>query len=99
MVRFAILATLAIAIPAFAMPSPLQPDPAGDKNVGNGAHTQFIGGQCCSNNDCASNCCAGLTGQAIGLCSGVGAQRDAGKTGCGFVAPPQGASNSTCAAK
>ena len=57
-------------------------DPAGAKNVGNGAGGQFIGGQCLSNADCASGCCAGPSG----ICSGVGAQTQAGKTGCGFVA-------------
>ncbi|KAI1783300.1 hypothetical protein LXA43DRAFT_1047307 [Ganoderma leucocontextum] len=58
-------------------------DPAGVKNVGNGAAGQFIGGQCLSAADCASGCCAGPSG----ICSGVGAQTQAGKTGCGFVAP------------
>ena len=56
-------------------------DPSGVKNVGNGAGTQFIGGQCLSQADCASGCCAGPSG----ICSGVGAQTQAGKTGCGFV--------------
>ncbi|KAJ7609826.1 hypothetical protein FB45DRAFT_1066418 [Roridomyces roridus] len=56
-------------------------DPAGAKNVGNGVGTQFIGGQCLSAADCASGCCAGPSG----ICSGVGAQTQAGKTGCGFV--------------
>ncbi|KAJ7214937.1 hypothetical protein GGX14DRAFT_443430 [Mycena pura] len=64
-------------------------DPAGVKNVGNGKGTQFIGGQCRSSKDCASKCCAGPSG----ICSGVGAQTQAGKTGCGFgdggaAAPP-----------
>ncbi|KAF7320195.1 hypothetical protein MKEN_00804000 [Mycena kentingensis (nom. inval.)] len=57
-------------------------DPAGSANVGNGAGKQFIGGQCLSEKDCASGCCAGPSG----ICSGVGAQTQAGKTGCGFVA-------------
>ncbi|KAE9372511.1 hypothetical protein N431DRAFT_545139 [Stipitochalara longipes BDJ] len=56
-------------------------DPAGAKNVGNGAGIQFIGGQCLSGADCASTCCAGPSG----ICSGLGAQLQAGKTGCGFV--------------
>ncbi|KAK4234319.1 hypothetical protein C8A03DRAFT_37911 [Achaetomium macrosporum] len=62
------------------------PDPAGEKNVGNGAGKQFIGGQCLSAADCASGCCATLPkgGQTIGVCSGVGAQNQAGKQGCGF---------------
>jgi len=57
-------------------------DPSGAKNVGNGKGTQFIGGQCLSTADCASGCCAGPSG----ICSGVGAQTQAGKTGCGFKA-------------
>ncbi|KAJ7328462.1 hypothetical protein DFH08DRAFT_751678 [Mycena albidolilacea] len=56
-------------------------DPAGVPNVGNGAGKQFIGGQCLSAADCGSGCCAGPSG----ICSGVGAQTQAGKTGCGFV--------------
>ncbi|KAJ7062927.1 hypothetical protein C8F01DRAFT_1024037, partial [Mycena amicta] len=59
-------------------------DPAGVPNVGtgNGAGKQFIGGQCLSAADCGSGLCAGPSG----ICSGVGAQTEAGKTGCGFVA-------------
>ncbi|KAK3335210.1 hypothetical protein B0T19DRAFT_2628 [Cercophora scortea] len=62
------------------------PDPAGAKNLGNGAGTQFIGGQCLGAADCASGCCATLpqNGVTIGVCSGVGAQTQAGKQGCGF---------------
>ena len=56
-------------------------DPAGEKNVGNGKGAQFIGGQCLSGADCASTCCAGPSS----ICSGLGAQTQAGKTGCGFV--------------
>jgi hypothetical protein len=56
-------------------------DPAGAKNVGNGKGIQFIQGQCLSAADCASTCCAG----PAGICSGLGAQFQAGKTGCGFV--------------
>jgi len=56
-------------------------DPSGAKNVGNGKGVQFIGGQCLSAADCGSGCCAGPSG----ICSGVGAQTQAGKTGCGFV--------------
>jgi len=56
-------------------------DPAGTKNVGNGKGEQFIGGQCLDASDCASGCCAGPSG----ICSGLGAQTQAGKTGCGFV--------------
>ncbi|KAK4116074.1 hypothetical protein N656DRAFT_794415 [Canariomyces notabilis] len=62
------------------------PDPAGEKNVGNGNGIQFIGGQCLGAADCASGCCATLPrgGTTIGVCSGVGAQNQAGKQGCGF---------------
>jgi hypothetical protein len=55
-------------------------DPAGVKNVGNGAGRQFIGGQCLDAADCASGCCA----LPCGICSGPGAQFQAGKKGCGF---------------
>ena len=55
-------------------------DPSGDKNVGNGTGKQFIGGQCLSESDCASGCCA----LPCGICSGPGAQFQAGKQGCGF---------------
>jgi hypothetical protein len=55
-------------------------DPAGEKNVGNGKGQQFIGGQCLNAKDCASGCCA----FPCGICSGVGAQFQAGKQGCGF---------------
>jgi hypothetical protein len=55
-------------------------DPAGQKNVGNGHRGQFIGGQCLSAADCASGCCA----LPCGICSGPGAQFQAGKKGCGF---------------
>lgn len=55
-------------------------DPAGEKNVGNGAGGQFIGGQCLDAADCASGCCA----LPCGICSGPGAQFQAGKQGCGF---------------
>ncbi|KAJ6443713.1 F-box domain-containing protein [Purpureocillium lavendulum] len=61
-------------------------DPAGAKNVGNGAGGQFITGACVSDNDCASKCCANQNNQG-GVCSGVGAQFQAGKTGCGFSDP------------
>ena len=55
-------------------------DPAGEKNVGNGAGRQFIGGQCLDAADCASGC----GGLPCGICSGPGAQFQAGKQGCGF---------------
>ncbi|KAL2875875.1 hypothetical protein SGCOL_008870 [Colletotrichum sp. CLE4] len=81
MVRFSLAAAL-FAASALAIPSPLTPDPSGDKNVGNGNGVQFIGGACLNSKDCASTCCATLNG--AGICSGLGAQFQAGKTGCGF---------------
>ena len=67
----------ATSVPASGGPSF---DPEGAKNVGNGRQAQFIGGQCLGAADCASGCCAGPSG----ICSGVGAQTQKGKTGCGF---------------
>lgn len=58
-------------------------DVAGAKNVGNGKGLQFIGGQCLTASDCASGCCA----KPCGICSGPGAQFQAGKQGCGFESP------------
>ncbi|KAI1770029.1 hypothetical protein F4818DRAFT_446636 [Hypoxylon cercidicola] len=83
MVRITFLAILSVAATALAMPA-VKPDPAGAKNVGNGVGTQFIGGECKSAADCASTCCAFVIGQSIGVCSGIGAQNQAGKGGCGF---------------
>ncbi|KAL0930383.1 biotrophy-associated secreted protein 2 [Colletotrichum truncatum] len=100
MVRFSLVAAI-FAATVLAVPSPLTPDPAGEKNVGNGQGAQFIGGACLTSKDCASACCASLSG--AGICSGVGAQFQAGKQGCGFgdggaVAAPdasQGAGQAT----
>lgn len=55
-------------------------DPAGTKNIGNGAATQFVGGQCLSDADCQQGCCA----KPCGICSGPGAKFQNGKQGCGF---------------
>ncbi|KAJ0161952.1 hypothetical protein CTA2_5338 [Colletotrichum tanaceti] len=91
MVRFSLTAAF-FAATALAIPNPLTPDPSGAKNIGNGHGVQFIGGACLSSRDCASACCAILSG--AGICSGVGAQFQAGKQGCGFgdgrrgAAPP-----------
>ncbi|KIJ45422.1 hypothetical protein M422DRAFT_67198 [Sphaerobolus stellatus SS14] len=80
-------ATLVISAPPF--------DPAGVKNIGNGHGGQFIGGQCLSDADCGSGCCANPTG----ICSGPGASTQNGKTGCGFgggapaPAPPAAPAN------
>ncbi|KAK2608815.1 hypothetical protein QQS21_002672 [Conoideocrella luteorostrata] len=83
MVRITVFAALTFAL------SVLAADPAGDKNIGNGQGKQFITGGCLSNADCASKCCAQQKGS--GVCSGLGAQFEAGKTGCGFVAANGGA--------
>ncbi|KND87940.1 hypothetical protein TOPH_07435 [Tolypocladium ophioglossoides CBS 100239] len=74
------------AVLAFAVSVLAAADPSGAKNVGNGVGQQFITGGCVSNADCASVCCAQQNG-AGGVCSGKGAQFQAGKTGCGFVDP------------
>lgn len=55
----------------------------GSQNVGKGDGSQFITGQCFSDADCASGCCAKLKGK--GQCSGPAVSFDAGKEGCGFV--------------
>ncbi|KAI1764598.1 hypothetical protein GGR53DRAFT_466156 [Hypoxylon sp. FL1150] len=96
MVAISFLAILSIALPALAIPSPISPDPAGAKNVGNGHGAQFIGGQCDSSADCASTCCAFVTGQTFGLCSGLGASTQAGKAGCGFGDNGAAKPNGTC---
>ncbi|KAH8164469.1 hypothetical protein CIB48_g3780 [Xylaria polymorpha] len=87
MVRFTASSTIlafALTVAAIPAPMPALPDPAGANNVGNGNHGQFIGGQCTSSLDCALDtaCCA--TFGSIGLCSGLQADFQAGKTGCGF---------------
>ncbi|GFP51939.1 biotrophy-associated secreted protein 2 [Trichoderma asperellum] len=90
MVRLSVASALTFALSVYALG-----DPAGAKNVGNGAGGQFIGGQCLSSKDCASTCCAFIAGG--GVCSGIGAQFQAGKSGCGFGdggAPPQPSASS-----
>lgn len=54
---------------------------AGSQNVGKGDGSQFITGQCLSDADCASGCCA----KPNGVCSAVAVANEAGKEGCGFV--------------
>ncbi|KAL7935106.1 hypothetical protein V8C35DRAFT_300732 [Trichoderma chlorosporum] len=91
MVRLSVAALLTYSLSVYALG-----DPAGAKNVGNGNGGQFIGGQCLSSKDCASTCCAFISGG--GVCSGIGAQFQAGKSGCGFgdggVAPSQSSGSS-----
>lgn len=93
MVHFtSILTTLALSFAAVqAAPNlaarQLKPDAAGKQNLGNGAGRQFITGQCLSNADCASACCATLPqsgGATIGICSGPAVSFAQGKQGCGF---------------
>lgn len=57
----------------------------GSQNVGLGNGQQFITGQCLSDADCASGCCAGTDGKSTATCSAVAVQFDSGKTGCGFT--------------
>ncbi|KAM6488370.1 hypothetical protein HDV62DRAFT_25952 [Trichoderma sp. SZMC 28011] len=77
MVRLSVAALFTYTLSVYALG-----DPAGAKNVGNGNGGQFIGGECLSSKDCASTCCAFISGG--GVCSGIGAQFQAGKSGCGF---------------
>ena len=84
MVRILSLATvlaLAMTISAQAIPNV-----SGARNVGNGQGQQFTTGGCINNADCQEGCCAG-NGQGIGICSGIGAEFQNGKTGCDFVDP------------
>ncbi|KAF4980444.1 hypothetical protein FZEAL_3560 [Fusarium zealandicum] len=57
----------------------------GGEDVGTGNGEQFITGQCTSDADCASGCCAGSGASANGACSAVAVANANGKTGCGFV--------------
>ncbi|KAK9783649.1 putative Biotrophy-associated secreted protein 2 [Seiridium cardinale] len=82
MVRIIFSAALLFAASVFAAPA--TPDPSGDKNIGNAAGLQFIGGECLSSKDCAATACCAFNNNGRGICSGLGAQTQAGKTGCGF---------------
>ncbi|KAK0385492.1 hypothetical protein NLU13_6672 [Sarocladium strictum] len=66
-------------------PAGIDESAAGAQNVGKGLGSQFITGQCFSNADCASGCCAGRQGSTTGACSAVLVAEANGKTGCGFV--------------
>ncbi|KAI9899226.1 hypothetical protein N3K66_005687 [Trichothecium roseum] len=57
---------------------------AGAENVGDGNGKQFITGQCLSDADCASGCCAGSEGSDTAACSAKAVANENGKTGCGF---------------
>ncbi|KEZ40193.1 hypothetical protein SAPIO_CDS9249 [Scedosporium apiospermum] len=74
MVRITLFATLAFAATALAQAIP---NNAGARNVGNGQGQQFTTGGCVADADC----------QGTGICSGIGAEFQNGKQGCGFVDP------------
>ncbi|KAK0387783.1 hypothetical protein NLU13_4028 [Sarocladium strictum] len=88
MVQITFIAGLLFAAAASAQ---LVPNAAGAANVGNGQGKQFTTGGCVSDADCQEGCCAGgatsFNGVAAGICSGIGAEFQNGKTGCGFNDP------------
>ncbi|KAK7965810.1 uncharacterized protein PG986_000087 [Apiospora aurea] len=95
MVRISIAATLAFAITALAIPNHPQRglaarQAAGNANVGKGDGSQFITGQCASDADCASACCAKANGQ----CAAKAVAEENGKDGCGFTSAAAGAGSS-----
>ncbi|KAK8101452.1 hypothetical protein PG999_011826 [Apiospora kogelbergensis] len=53
----------------------------GSQNVGKGDGSQFITGECTSDADCASGCCA----KPKGVCSAQAVSNVDGKQGCGFT--------------
>ncbi|KAK8017838.1 hypothetical protein PG993_014164 [Apiospora rasikravindrae] len=92
MVRISVAATLAFAITAFAIPNHPQRglaarQAAGNANVGKGDGSQFITGQCASDADCASTCCAKANGQ----CAARAVAEENGKDGCGGGSAAAGA--------
>ncbi|KAK8067312.1 hypothetical protein PG997_014059 [Apiospora hydei] len=92
MVRISVAATLAFAITALAIPNHPQRglaarQAAGNANVGKGDGSQFITGQCASDADCASACCAKANGQ----CAAKAVANENGKDGCGFTSAAAGA--------
>jgi hypothetical protein len=64
----------------------VQPNVAGAANVGNGQGLQFTTGGCVADADCQEGCCAN-NGAGTGVCSGIGAEFQNGKQGCGFSDP------------
>jgi hypothetical protein len=62
------------------------PNTSGASGVGNGKGQQFTTGGCVADADCIEGCCAN-NGQGTGICSGIGAEFQNGKQGCGFVDP------------
>jgi hypothetical protein len=57
----------------------------GFQNVGKGNGQQFITGQCFSDKDCASGCCAGSSTSAVAECIGELVANEPPRTGCGFT--------------
>jgi hypothetical protein len=57
----------------------------GSANVGTGQGLQFITGQCFSDADCASGCCAGKAAGGGAACAARAVATENGRTGCGFV--------------
>ncbi|KAG9256881.1 uncharacterized protein F5Z01DRAFT_697650 [Emericellopsis atlantica] len=57
----------------------------GFNNVGTGNKAQFITGQCWSDDDCASGCCAGHKDHKGGFCSAKLIAEQDGRTGCGYL--------------
>ena len=88
MVRITIVALLALATASMGQ---LIPNKAGARDVGNGQGRQFTTAGCVEDADCQQGCCAGGAedgnGNEVGICSGIGAEFQNGKTGCGFVDP------------
>ncbi|KXJ86835.1 biotrophy-associated secreted protein 2 [Microdochium bolleyi] len=87
MVKFSIISAIFFAVSVTA----ITPNNAGARDVGNGQGRQFTTGGCVADADCQQGCCAGgatsITGRAAGICSGIGAEFQNGKTGCGFNDP------------
>ncbi|KAI9152287.1 Interferon-induced GTP-binding protein Mx [Paramyrothecium foliicola] len=57
----------------------------GFQNAGTGSGQQFITGQCLSDADCASGCCAGSSTGGIAECIGQAVANEPPRTGCGFT--------------
>ncbi|KAK3316747.1 hypothetical protein B0H66DRAFT_641535 [Apodospora peruviana] len=76
------------ALLAFAITISAQaiPNTSGARDVGNGQGLQFTTGGCVADADCQEGCCAN-NGEGTGICSGIGAEFQNGKQGCGFVDP------------
>ncbi|KAH7317144.1 hypothetical protein B0I35DRAFT_479912 [Stachybotrys elegans] len=78
----------AVAAPQAPPPPPpaapaADPNVPGSQNVGNGAGQQFITGQCLSDADCASTCCAPRANGGGSCAARLVAEADG--RGCGFI--------------